>query len=377
MVFRIGATVNVYLDYNAGAPLRPAAAAAMHSAAMTLRFGGNASSPHRNGRAVRAIVDGARESIAVLAGADTGEIVFTSGATEAVNTVLASEWDVVIYSGLEHNCVRDAIRGCAKEIPVASNGIVDLDALQDQLRATSGRRLVAVMAASNETGAVQPVAGAAGLAKKAGAAFLCDATQGVGRIPFSFRDLGIEFAACSAHKLGGPPGIGALMVRSDARVSPLLLGGGQESRRRAGTENVIGIAGFGAAAAEALTDSWNEVRQRRDWLESAILRAIPNVQIFGKEAMRLANTTCLSVPGWEAESLVIALDLDGYAVGAGSACSSGKATPGQGLIAMGYGESTARSAIRISSGVPTRREELEGLFQALLGIVHRSLRKAA
>lgn len=364
--------MNVHLDYNAGAPLRPAAAAGMATVIEHLRRGGNPSSPHAHGRLLRRYVDEAREQVAALVDAELEEVVFTSGASEAASTVLAVDWDEVLCTDLEHDCVIDAIRAERHVLPVTADGVLELAALQERLAATAGdgrRRLVAVMAASNETGVVQPVAAAVTAAQAAGAAVLCDAAQIIGRVPFSFRELGVDYAVVSSEKIGGPPGVGAILARGDGRLTPLIRGGGQEGYRRAGTENVVGLAGFAAAATAAAVAEWAEVRRLRDWWEESCTAAIPGVRFFGTGADRLPNTSCLVVPGWTAESLVIALDLDGFSVGAGSACSSGKAKPGRALVAMGFGAELARAALRVSLGPATERAELAALIETLQNLV--------
>lgn len=369
--------MNVYLDHNAGAPLRREAFEAMTEVAGLLRAGGNASSPHANGRAVRAVIEEAREAVAGLMGADAENVTFTSGATEAAATVLAGGWDAVICSGLEHDCVRASAGGLAHSVPVLPSGVVDLDALRRMLRQTAGNRLAAITAASNETGAIQPVAEAAAISREAGAYFLCDATQILGRAAFGIRDSGIDYAICSAQKLGGPPGTGAVVRRDGRTLSPLIRGGGQENWRRAGTENVVGIAGFAAAARAALAEDWRGVAERRDRFERDLAGAIPGVRFYATGMPRLPNTSCFSVPGWSAETLVIALDLEGFSIGAGAACSSGKAVPGRALVAMGFGEDAARAALRLSIGLDTGEEQLAGLCQTLCRLVVRRERLAA
>ena len=369
--------MNVQLDHNAGAPLRGQAADAMAAAVELLAAGGNPSSPHSHGRALRKIVEDAREAVAALAGADRMSVVFVSGATEAANTVLASGWDFVLHSSLEHDCVRHAVREAGQEIPVTRDGRIDLDRLEEALSHHEGNGLVAVLAACGETGVVQPVEEARLLAEAHGACFYCDATQLLGRRPFSFSDLGAEYAGFTSAKIGGPPGVGALLVREDAGFLPLLRGGGQEGRRRAGTENVIGISGFGAAAGAATGEDWSGIGILRDRMEAALAEVIPGACFYGREALRLPNTSCFSIPGWTAERLVIALDLEGYSIGAGSACSSGKAEPGRAPAAMGYGVEAAEAAVRVSLGHRTRAEEVDGFVAALSARLESRMRRAA
>ena len=371
--------MNTYFDYNAGAPLRPAAAAAMAEVIDRLRFGGNPSSQHQQGRILRSMIDSARDSVAEIAGATADEVVFTSCATESAATVLSAPWDEVLFSGLEHACVRNGIRSRGRVVPVHRDGRLDLSALRNILEQGIGRRLVAVTAANHETGVVQPVAEAAAIAHEHGAAVYCDASQVLGRTDFRFGRLGIAYAGVSSSKIGGPAGIGALLVRPDTALPPLLTGGGQESRRRAGTENCVGIAGFGAAAVSIAREDWGPAERLRDRLERRLREEVPLARIFGIGAPRLPNVSCLGLPGWHAGPLVIALDLEGFSVGAGSACSSGAFEPAQSLLAMDpeAGMPNASAAIRVSLGPDTGGQELDGLLDALIRLAHRRIRLAA
>jgi len=349
-----------YLDHNATSPLRPVALDAMVEA---LRAGGNPSSVHRAGRAARARIDRARRQVADLVGALPTEVVFTSGGTEANNMALRGAGRRrVLVSAVEHESVLKAVPEAAR-IAVDGDGVVDLAALERML--TEGPALVSVMFANNETGVIQPIAEIVRLARAAGALIHCDAVQAAGKVPVDLHGLGLDYLSLSAHKLGGPPGIGALVVRADAPFATDRAGGGQESNRRAGTENVGGIAGFGAAA-EASRSGLDGVAGMRDRLEASL----PG-RVFGAGAPRLPNTTCLSMPGVKAETQVMALDLGGVAVSAGSACSSGKVSRSAVLAAMGIDPVEAATAIRISCGWNTVFEDIERLIAAWQGLYIR------
>ncbi len=336
-----------YLDYNATTPLRPEARQAVLAA---LDRPGNASSVHSFGRKARRMVEDGRDAVAALAGAQTAQVVFTAGGTEANNMALRAARRGVLASAGEHDSV---LRACAAAIaPLRPDGVVDLAQLVCLLEGESRPDLVSVMLANNETGVIQPVAEAARMAHDRGAILHCDAIQAAGKIPVDFAALGADSMSLSAHKLGGPQGVGALILREGLRIDPLLRGGGQERNRRAGTENVAAIAGFGAAARAALRDldAGPELAALRDDLERQVLALAPDAVIHGAGALRLPNTSCFGVPGLTAETLVMALDLSGVAVGAGSACSSGKVAPSHVLRAMGVGETGAAEAIRVSLG---------------------------
>lgn len=338
----------IYLDHNATAPVLPDVAAAVAGA---LELGGNPSSVHRFGRAARQAVDRAREAVAALAGAPETSVIFTAGGTEANNLALNGiADDRVLVSAIEHDSVLRAAPGAGR-VPVDRDGAVDLAALERML-AERGAALVSLMLANNETGVIQPVAAAAGIAHRHGALVHCDAVQAAGRIAVDMRALGVDLMTLSAHKLGGPAGVGALVVRDGVRLAPMLNGGGQESWRRAGTENVAGIAGFGVAAAAARESAARmaEIAALRDEIERGIRDIAPEAPIYGSGAPRLANTSCIGMPGVKGETQVMAFDLAGIAISAGAACSSGKVTPSAVLRAMGAGEAGAAEAIRVSLG---------------------------
>jgi cysteine desulfurase len=372
----------IYLDWNATAPLRPQARAATLEA---LAAAGNPSSVHAEGRAVRRQVEEARESVAVLVGAEPRNVVFTSGGTEA-NVMALSPFlgtgpesaprDCLVISAIEHPSVlaggrfpRDAI----ETVPVTAEGRLDLAALARQLAALAERGrcrpLVSVMLANNETGVLQPVSQAAALTQAAGGLCHVDAVQAVGRISCDINALGADLLTLSGHKIGGPKGVGAVIKRDQGLyfTDPLMKGGGQERGGRAGTENVAGIAGFGAAAtATRLGMAQESARMAalRDRLEAGLQARMPAAVVFGAGAERLPNTTLFAVPGIKAETAVIALDLDGIAVSSGAACSSGKVQPSHVLAAMGVARSLAQGAIRVSLGPTTTESEIDRFLDA-------------
>ena len=325
----------VYLDWNATAPLRPEAREAMAAACDVV---GNPSSVHAEGRAARALVERARARVAAAFGAEGADVVFTSGATEAA--ALA--------------CAGRGLAGAAVEHDAVAAWVNDSLAVDGAGRVTvADPARTALQLANSETGVVQSLP--QGLA-------VCDATQGFGRLPLAFNWLGATTALISAHKFGGPKGVGALILKRGTDLAALLKGGGQEMGRRAGTENLTGIAGMGAAAEAAARDLaagvWDRVEALRDAFEARVASAHPGHICVGAGTRRLPNTSCLLVPGWKGETQVMQMDLAGFAISAGSACSSGKVRPSRVLRAMGYGESDAACAVRISIGPATTAEEL-------------------
>jgi cysteine desulfurase len=360
-----------YLDWNATAPLRPEAAAAIAAA---LARCGNPSSVHRWGRAARYSVERAREAVAGLVGAAPDWVVFVSGGTEANHlALLGAGRQRILVSAVEHNSVLEAVPG-AERVAVDGDGIVDLARLEQQLAADPRPAIVSVMLANNETGIIQPVAEIAGVARAHGALFHCDAVQAAGKIALAAADIGADLISLSAHKLGGPMGIGALVAAGHAEPTALIRGGGQERGRRAGSENLPGIAGFAAAAeaAAAGIGDYQRVRQLRDGLERAAIAAVPDALVIGAGAQRLPNTTALALPGISAETQVIALDLDGVMVSAGAACSSGKVGPSHVLAAMGVAPEIAAGTIRVSLGWTTNEADIAHFLEAWTAL-HRRL----
>lgn len=369
------AATPVYLDYNATAPLRPEALAAMTAA---LAETGNASSVHGFGRAARKRVEDARAGLAALLNCRAADLVFTGGGTEANNLALKGAGRPrLLASAGEHDSVL-AVPG-VETLPLTAQGAIDLDALDNRLAESDEPTLVSVMLANNETGVVQPVTGAAEVCRRHGALLHCDAVQAFGKMEVDFAALGADLLSVSAHKLGGPQGVGALVLKPGFELSSQILGGGQERRRRAGTENVAAIAGF-AAAAEAAVGALEDWRQMDAWrtaLEESLCDLCPEAKIYGAGAARLPNTTCVSMPGVPAETQVMAFDLAGVAVSAGSACSSGKVTPSHVLRAMGAGEEEARSAIRLSGGWTTTRADLDRALEVWRDIYRRNTESSA
>ncbi|WP_114087199.1 cysteine desulfurase family protein [Thalassospira profundimaris] len=349
----------VYLDYNASAPM---IAAARDAVVAALDVAGNPSSVHGAGREARKIIDHARRDVADMLGGDAERIIFTSGGTEANNLALNGLDDVVVLtSSVEHPSVIEA-RQDARRIPVDGNGVIDLAALEDMLRACqeAGEKvLVSMMLANNETGVIQPVAKAALLAREYGAKTHCDAVQAIGRMPVDMGQLLVDMLSVSAHKFGGPKGVGALAIAPGTMLVPQIRGGGQEKYRRGGTENIAGIAGLGAAARQVNVRcaTADDIKVKRDRLESEILAHAPEVVIAGQNAERLGNTSCLILPGMPGETQVMAMDLAGVAISSGSACSSGKVRESHVLKEMGVAEPGA--AIRVSLGPETTNEEID------------------
>jgi cysteine desulfurase len=360
-----------YLDWNATAPLRPEAAAAITAA---LARCGNASSVHRWGRAARQAVEAAREPVAALLGAVPDGVVFTSGGTEANHLALFGSGRARrLVSAVEHSSVLQAAAD-ADRIPVDADGILDLDTLDRTLAADPRPALVSVMLANNETGVVQPAAAIAAIARRHGALFHCDAVQAAGKMPLSLAGIGADFVSLSAHKLGGPPGIGALVIAGGVGLVPQLRGGGQERGRRAGSENLPGIAGFAAAANAALAAlaDYDRVRGLRDRLEAAALAAVPRAVAVAAAAPRLPNTAALALPGVMAETQVIALDLAGIMLSAGAACSSGKVGPSHVLAAMGAPPEIAAATIRVSLGWTTTEDDISHFLDAWTALACRA-----
>lgn len=319
-----------------------------------MRHVGNASSIHSAGRKARAIVEDSRKALAALCHTDSKNVIFTSGATEANNAVLRHFSDVsVIASGIEHPSVLEAAPNAAR-IPVLPNGVIDLEGLERLVHAKSPA-LVSAMMVNNETGVIQPVEDIARIVKKAGAKFHCDAVQAAGRIPLDFHAAGCDYMTLSAHKMGGPMGVGALLVAKGAPPVKLIYGGGQERRQRAGTENVAGIAGMGAAAKNADIDRYQKLALLRDRLETEI----SGITVFGQDAPRVANTTCFALCGVAADTQLMALDLAGIAVSSGSACSSGSVKASHVLEAMGVDSDLAGCALRISLGWTNTAADIE------------------
>ncbi|HTO63816.1 MAG TPA: cysteine desulfurase family protein [Bradyrhizobium sp.] len=363
-----------YLDWNATTPLRPEARAAMASA---WDFSGNPSSVHAEGRQARHLVEEARGVLAQAMGALPRNIVFTSGGTEANALALSPGLysgsglpvERLLVSAIEHTSVLAGGRFAPdriESVQVTPSGLVDLSGLSAML-ASGPPALVSLMAANNETGAVQPVAEAAAIVHATGGLLHVDAIQAFGKIPLNLSALGADLVTLSAHKIGGPKGVGAVVIAEGVTgLDPLLRGGGQERGRRAGTEDVAGIAGFGAAIAAAVTAMAADVRRiegLRNRLEAG-LREQADVTIFSADTKRLPNTILFTAPGLKAETAVISFDLEGIAVSSGSACSSGKVQPSHVLLAMGVGPGEAQGAVRLSLGWSTTDRDVDRALEA-------------
>jgi cysteine desulfurase len=370
-------TERAYFDWNATTPLRHEARDALQAA---LALAGNPSSIHAEGRAARRLIEEAREEVARLVGARAADVIFTSSGTEANALALtpaietAAEKrprDRLFISAIEHSSVRTGGRfpgETVEDLPVGADGRLDLAALAQALSRAS-RPLVSIMLANNETGVIQPVTEAAAVVHAANGLLHVDAVQAAGRIAIDIAALGADLVTLSAHKIGGPKGAGALVRRSDDIhfAEPLIRGGGQERGMRAGTENVAGIAGFGAAAAAVRvhrTDEAAAMLALRTRLEAGLKAIAPQTVIFGEAAERLPNTTLFSLQGLKAETAVIAFDLDGVAVSSGAACSSGKVQPSHVLAAMGVSPALTRGAVRVSLGWATTEAEVERFLGA-------------
>lgn len=382
----------IYCDYNAGAPIRAEASVAMARAVATA---GNPSSVHSFGRAAKAQIEDAREKIARAVGAMAENVVFTSGATEALHLALAcaphsavsrtgaDPEDAVeplpslIITESEHDAVwQQALKTSAMVARIDRNGLVDLESLEGLLREAPAPALVVVQLANNETGIIQPIKRVAALVRQYGGLLLVDAAQGLGRIPVDIADLDATYLVISSHKIGGPPGAGALILAPGAPFATTRFGGGQERGRRPGTENIGAIVGFGVAAEMAVLDMPRDsvrLARMRDRFEA---RLPGDAIVFGKHAPRLPNTSTFALPGLNAETAVIAMDLEGVAVSSGAACSSGKVKASRVLSAMGAGEA-AKSALRVSFGHESSEADVDAVLAALQRVSARRTRGAA
>ncbi|MEM1086484.1 MAG: cysteine desulfurase family protein [Pseudomonadota bacterium] len=373
----------IYADYNATAPLRPEAREAMMAA---LEVGANPASVHGPGRAARKVLETARGQVAVAIGARAQDVVFTSGGTEAnalaINGVVAqlNGQCTLLVSAIEHDAVTKnaGYAGVPVETAyVTPQGTLDLDWLRDRLArwdmARDGTPVLAIMMANNETGVIQPISEAATMVREAGGLTHCDAVQGLGKIMVNVGLLGVDYLALSAHKVGGPQGVGALWVRSGAPLKPVLFGGGQERSLRSGTENLSGVAGFGAAAEAGVRDmgKLQGLAAARDAME-ARLEAEASVTVFGKDAERLAQTSNFGIAGFRAETQVMAMDLGGIAISSGSACSSGKVRRSLVLSAMGVDDALAESAARLSFGWASEPSDFDKAADAWLAAAKRT-----
>jgi cysteine desulfurase len=362
----------IYLDYNATAPMKPAVSKAILEA---MERHGNPSSVHRYGRIARRYVEEARLAVSALAGVKPAQVIFTSGGTEANNMALRGvKAASIIVSAIEHDAVLATVPEAIK-IPVAENGVIDCYAAEKIIKSAPAGSLISVMLVNNETGIIQPVAEIARMAKAAGHIIHTDAVQAAGRLPIDFNALGVDMLTLSAHKIGGPQGMGALVVGEKLPVAPLIRGGGQEMNRRAGTENVPGIVGFGIASRLAVDDLRDMPRlvHWRDDLEARLLKiAGDGAEVIGTGSPRVANTLSIAMKGVSSETQVMAMDLAGVAVSAGAACTSGKVKSSHVLRAMGFSEDVAASGLRISLGWNTALTDIDHAVEAWRGLYSRT-----
>jgi cysteine desulfurase len=388
----------VYCDYNAGAPVRAEAAVAMSRA---LAAGGNPSSVHSTGRRARALIEDAREKLAGTLGASAENVVLMSGATEALQLVLdtfAAHFRAlnpprstypdepaelppepsIVIAECEHDALfEEGKRRAMLRAPLTRDGVIDLDVLEAIVREAPKPALVAVQLANNETGVIQPIARVAALCREHGALLLVDAAQAFGRVPVNVADLDATYLVVSSHKLGGPPGAGALVLAPGAPFVTTRFGGGQERGRRPGTENMPAVVGFAVAAEWALRDLDKDAKRlsaMRDRFEAALPR---DAVIFGANTKRLPNTSNFALPGLSAETAVIALDLEGVAVSSGAACSSGKVRSSRVLAAMGVAPELAKGALRVSFGHESKETDVDEALHALGKIAARHAQGAA
>lgn len=375
----------IYMDWNATAPLL---SEAREACLFALDLVGNPSSVHGEGRALRTLIENARRDVAALCGAKAASVIFTSGATEAANLVLTPDFRMgrtplkisrLYASAIEHPAIREGgrfAREAVCEIPVTSAGVVDLQVLRELLAAHDrelGLPMVAVMLVNNETGIIQPIAEIAEIVRAKGGILVVDAVQAAGRLPLAIEELNADFLILSSHKIGGPKGAGALVARGEVLMpAPLIRGGGQEKGHRSGTENPVAIAGFAAAArkvGEGVGQRMSAVGALRDKLEGEMLKAATDVVIHGRDVSRVGNTTFFTLPGLKAETGQIAFDLEGVALSAGSACSSGKVGQSHVLTAMGY--DPRQGALRISIGEGTTAADIERCAAAFAKVAAR------
>jgi cysteine desulfurase len=384
--------MRVYLDHNATTPPAEAVVEAV-TRAMRDQVG-NPSSVHSFGQQAKGAIDQARASVAALIGGEPAEVLFTAGGTESINLAIRGAAEAleptgrrgIVVSGIEHEAVLQTSRALARRgwtltvVPVESSGVVSPEAIGDAV--TDATALVSVMHANNEVGTVQPVASIAALAHEHGALMHTDAVQSAGKIPVSARVLGVDLLSIAAHKFYGPKGVGALWIRRGVRLTHQMTGGRQERNRRAGTENVPALVGMGVAARlamDALDGYHRRMGALRDRLEAGVIRDVPHTTVNGAPGERVPNTTNISFERVEAESLLIALDLEGIAVSTGSACSSGTLEPSHVLQAMGLGSARAQSSLRFSLGVANTEAEIDRVLSVLPSLVHklRALTRAA
>lgn len=361
----------IYLDYNASVPLRPQAKDALVAA---LELEGNPSSPHSAGRHLRSLIDGARKDI--LDRVNAKRLVFTSGGTEANALAMTGLGSVpILVSAIEHDSVLKAVAD-PHLVPVTQEGRIDLEFLEKILSSFEKPGLLSIMLVNNETGVIQPIREAAFLAHEKGWKMHTDASQALGHLPLSFEELGVDMMTLSSHKCGGPVGIGALVLKEDMHLKPLIQGGGQEYGMRSGTLSAPLILGFSAALKEALNETQDSSQQLQEF-QAKIEAALTDAIVYGMKSPRAFHISCLGMPGVLSELQLMAFDLEGIAVSAGSACSSGKMKESRVLSAMGIAPQDARCAIRISMGWKTQEQEVEAFIQAWKQIYGQQILKEA
>lgn len=366
-----------YLDYNATAPVKPEV---VEEVTRVLKEGGNPSSVHSRGRKAKSILEKSRTNIALMLNARPQMIVFTSGGTEANNIALKSlDIDHIIISAVEHDSIMQIAENQNVSIdicPVDDNGLVIKSALEGLLSEKQGKTLVSIMLANNETGVIQDIARLSELVHDKGALIHTDAIQAFGKIPLDFKALGVDMMSLSAHKIGGPQGVGALVAHESLKIKPLISGGGQEVGRRSGTENLAGIAGF-AKAVELVPQSLQKadfLSQERERMEQKISQFSNETCIFGQKSPRLPNTSTILMPDVLSETQVMAFDLEGICVSSGSACSSGKVKPSHVISAMGGSEKDARSTVRVSLGWNSTADEVDHFITAWINLYSRKMK---
>ncbi|MEM7618478.1 MAG: cysteine desulfurase family protein [Pseudomonadota bacterium] len=360
----------IYLDYNATAPIRPEVINLMMK---VMSETGNASSVHGHGRAARKYVEDARIQVANMCGVDADQVIFTSGATEATNAALNQFKDKkAIISSIEHPAVKDSLPN-AIEVPVTSDGLIDMNAYEQLINEGAPPALVSIMLVNSETGVIQPIAKMAKMAKEKGALFHTEVVQAAGRIDINLETLGVDYMSLSAHKFAGPQGIGALILRKGLEAPKFMRGGGQERNCRAGTHNTAGIAGMGLAAemATAQMDQYQKIGEMRETLEKRLKEISNKAIIYGENAPRICNTTNVGLPSLPAQTQLMSLDLDGISVSSGSACSSGTFKPSDVLMAMGVSEEDAKCALRISLGWNTTSADIDAFITSWSKLVDR------
>lgn len=365
----------IYLDFNATAPVLPAVVDAVtHALSVT----GNPSSVHQHGREARHLVQMARQNVAAAVDTSPENVIFTSGGTESNNVALrsatsAADGTEMLVASTEHDSVLATAGGRTPLLPVQQNGLLDLQVLDERLAALAGRAVVSTMLANNETGIIQPIPAIAEIVHAHDGLLHCDAVQAVGKIPVSFPDLGADSMAITAHKFGGPKGVGALVLRSGLDFEPEIIGGGQEEGRRSGTENVASIAGFGAAAAlvPELLSHASRLASMRDDLQSQLKETASPVYVAGEDVDRLPNTLSVTMPGVPGDTQVMSFDLEGISISSGAACSSGKVSISHVLAAMGIDPEVAKCAVRISLGPSTQDQHIEKFLSIWMQLSNR------